>query len=79
MHQELIDELLSFARRNDLRFKYDSDDDRKVYHFLFQDQERTWGYCRQVTIDQLDTFAGPTVYFANDIINTLKRKIPTLA
>lgn len=67
MHLELISELLAFARRNALRFNYWFDNERKVYTFRFQDQERTWGYFREVAQDRLDV---------SDIINTLKIKVP---
>ena len=78
MHEELIYELLQFARRNNLRFDYNFDDKLKRYYFKFQNQERTWGYCREFTQEQLDLFAGPTVCFAYEIIETLKRKVANL-
>lgn len=78
MHQELIDELLHFSARNGLRFDYDFDEKRKIYYFKFQNQERTWGYCRELTEELLDLFAGPTVYFAYEIINDLKSKVANL-
>lgn len=74
MHQELIDELLRFALSHNLRFDYHLDEKESLYHFIFQNQNQTWIYIREITTEQLDLFNGPTVYFAYDIINTLQRK-----
>ena len=75
MHQELIDELLRFTLEHNLRFDYYLDDETKMYRFIFQNQERTWAFCREYSQAQLDLFNGPTVYFAYDIIDTLKNKV----
>jgi hypothetical protein len=76
MHQELIDELLAFAREHNLRFDYNFDGELKKYFFKFQNQEMTWGYAREISQEILDTFNGPSVYFAYEFINELKRKLP---
>ena len=75
-HQELIDELLRFAREHNLRLDYCFDDKNKLYRFVFQNQAQTWGFCREYSKELLDLFNGPTVYFAYDIIDTLRRKVP---
>ena len=74
MHEELIRELLSFASRNDLRFEYNFNEEIGVYFFKFQNQERWWGYRREISKEQLDSFSSSTVLIANDIIESLKKK-----
>ena len=78
MHEKLIDVLLQFARLNKLRFDYNFDNKRKVYFFKFQNQDKTWGYVREISEEQLDTSLIPTEYFAYGIIDTLKRKNSSL-
>lgn len=74
MYQELIHELAKFAGENNLLFDHYFDEDQKTYYFKFQNQERTWIYGREIPMEQLELFTGPIVYFAQDIIDTLKRK-----
>ena len=76
MHEAIIDELLSFAVRNGLRFDYGFDDKSKSYVFTLRGQ--TWGYSREISQEQLELFNGPVVYFAHDIINRVKSKVPHL-
>ncbi len=78
MHYELIDQLLAFARRNDLLFKYYIDSNPKVYTFKFQDQGKTWVYFRSFSQDQLDSCNCSITYFVDEIISTLKKKVPNL-
>lgn len=78
MHQELIEELTQFTLDNKLLFNYWFDEKRNDYYFTFQDQEKTWGYRRVVSADQLDCSQVPAAYLANNIITTLKEKIPGL-
>lgn len=78
MHQNFIDELLSFARRNKLRFSHDFNETLGNYRFIFQDQERTWGFAQEISQETFDTFAGDTIYFAYSMIYELKRRVPNL-
>jgi hypothetical protein len=73
MHEEMIDELTRFARENKLQFHYWFDEETSNYYFTFYNQDRTWGYRREISEEQLDLFNGSTVYFAYDIINTIRR------
>lgn len=78
MHQELVDELLRFAVDHKLLLICDFDEKRKVHRFGFQDREQTWLYTREFAQEQLDLCNVPTVYFAQELIETLKRKVPHL-
>lgn len=78
MHENLVKELLQFAKRNNLRLDYKVDVERYVYVFRFRDQKRTWGFVQEWSIEQLDQFSGDTVFFAYETIENLKRTIPNL-
>lgn len=78
MHSDFIMILLNFARKNNLRFSYDYNDTLRSWRFRFQDQERTWGFAREITEDCFDTYAGNTADHAYFLIETMKKKIPTL-
>lgn len=78
MHQELIDELLAFARRNNLRFDPSFDETLNCYKFVFKDQDRRCGYCQEITQDGLDLFKGNTAIFAYKMIETMKKTMPWL-
>ena len=75
MHGELIDELTRFALKYNLIFTCEFNEKFREYSFRFQDRQRTWGYCRVITEEQLDNAAFSTVYFAHGIIANLKSQI----
>lgn len=76
MLEELAMRLFSYARENDLRFEAGYAEEEKVYYFRFQNQERTWGYRRLFTKEQLDSFAGDSTYFAKKVIHEFEKKVP---
>ena len=78
--EQMSDGLLIFARKNNLQFSYVLDDEEKIYHFRFQDQDQTWAYSRAISKVELEDMSDVAfVWFYRDIIKTLKQKVPYLS
>ena len=74
MHQELIDELMSFIRQYNLHLDYCFDNKLDIYYISVHDQENTWGYSLKFSKEQLDLSRANTKYLAKYIIDDLKAK-----
>lgn len=78
MHDEFIDVLLSFARRNNLRFSYDYNETLRTYRFSFKNQERHFGYSQEISQACFDLYSGDRIDFAHRMIEEMTKRAPEL-
>lgn len=74
----MIDELRrifqEFATERDLICTFDKIDGER-YALTFQDQQRSWGYRRLLSEDEIYMFAGSAKALAESVLNLVTKKL----
>ena len=73
MYEELCKQLNLFAHDHNLRITIHTTTDEAA--FLFQNKERTWGYQRVFSIEELTLTAMEPYQYANMVVNDVRNRL----
>lgn len=75
MSYDLFDILDKYAREHKLLFEVRSYYEPDEYFFRFYNKDRSWGYCRVVSLDQINLLTVSPELITEEIIYNLEKEI----